>query len=97
MEYLTLSQVTGLVKQTLSALDHEFWIAAEIVKFNHHAYSGHCYLELAEKKNDTVIAQIKGNIWAATYSVLREEFKKATEHGTGTGDENTHACKSHIP
>jgi exonuclease VII large subunit len=63
MNYLTLGELTNLIKTTLqSALSNDYWIIAEIAKINYHYNSGHCYIDLVEKQEDTVIAQMRATI-----------------------------------
>ena len=77
-QFLTLSQLGGLVKGALSVLDEELWVAAEIARLNYHPSSGHCYLELVEKSEDKVIAQMKGTIWARVFGPLHANFQALT-------------------
>ncbi len=39
---------------------------------------GHCYVDLIEKDDTTIIAQMGARIWASTYKILSDEFQKAT-------------------
>jgi len=48
MDYLSLSQLGGLIKGALAALNDDYWVAAEIAKLGCHPSSGHCYVELVE-------------------------------------------------
>ncbi len=50
------------------------WIKAEMNKLNHYRQSGHCYPELVEKKDDKIIAQVRGNLWKADYQQINDRF-----------------------
>jgi exodeoxyribonuclease VII large subunit len=74
----SLSQLNTAIRETLeSAFPDTFWVVAEIAKAQCYP-KGHCYLELVEKKDDAVIAQMRANIWAYTYRNLSQKFEKAT-------------------
>ncbi len=71
-----LTQVKNALK---SHLPHSWWVIAEIseIKVN---FSGHCYLELAEKNEDTdsMKARVRATIWASAYRMIQPYFKTAT-------------------
>ncbi len=55
----------------------DVWIVAEIADVKS-ASSGHCYLELVEKKQDKIIARIKANVWSFQYQKIAMEFYSVT-------------------
>ncbi len=76
MNYLTLKELSNLVKTTIqSVLFDDYWVIAEIAKINYHHNSGHCYIDLVEKQEDAVIAQMRATIWARNYKQIREKFQ----------------------
>lgn len=76
MNYLTLKELSNLVKTTIqSVLFDDYWVIAEIAKINYHHNSGHCYIDLVEKKEDAVIAQMRATIWVRNYRQIRENFQ----------------------
>ena len=80
MEPLGLCQLNGLVKQALkSRFPDAFLVVAEIADIKENR-SGHCYLELVEKResDDAVIASARATIWAYTYRMLKPYFEAAT-------------------
>jgi len=79
MNYLSLGEFANLIKTTVqSALSNDYWIIAEIAKINYHYNSGHCYIDLVEKQEDTVIAQMRATIWARAYRTVCLKFQNAT-------------------
>lgn len=79
MEYLTLSEIASLVKSAIqSTLPDDYWVIAEIAQVNCHYTSGHCYLDLAEKKDDLVMAKMRATIWARNFSRISPNFKALT-------------------
>lgn len=76
--FMTLSQLAAIIKKTIDgSLAGEYWVIGEIASISVHA-SGHCYLELVEKKGDKTIAKIKSTIWQSQYSRISPQFKKVT-------------------
>ena len=79
MNFLTLKELSILIKSTIqSELFEEYWVIAEIAKISFHHNSGHCYIDLVEKQEDTVSAQMRATIWARKYSQIRMKFVRAT-------------------
>lgn len=71
----SLSSLTHSIMNVVNAhCNKVVWIKAEIVKLNYYPKSGHCYPTLVEKKNGKVIAELRGNIWAAQYEAIRKKF-----------------------
>jgi exodeoxyribonuclease VII large subunit len=73
-----LSELNGLIKSVLSeTLPGAYWVVAETAecKLNQR---GHCYMELVEKEDNKVVAQIKATIWAYDYRRIGQKFKNAT-------------------
>ncbi len=75
---LTLFELSQQIK---NALDETFrgavWIVAEISEMKENR-SGHCYLELIEKKDDIIIARARATIWSYTYRMLKPYFETST-------------------
>lgn len=55
-----------------------FWVRCEISRISLHTQSGHCYLELIDKNETTIVAQQRGIIWADKYNAISEKFKAVT-------------------
>ena len=80
MEALGLYQLNNMVKQVFKKSFPELLlVVAEIADIKENR-SGHCYLELVEKKEneDTIIAMARATIWAFTYRMLKPYFETTT-------------------
>lgn len=72
--FISLSLLNQLIKETVQGnFMEDLWLVAEIADVRS-AASGHCYLELVEKKNDKILARIKANIWSYQYSKIAGNF-----------------------
>jgi exodeoxyribonuclease VII large subunit len=73
----SLLEVTLSIQKTLSArYARSFWVKAEMNKLNLYPQSGHCYPELIEKKEGTLIAQVKAILWKDDYISINNNFLK---------------------
>ncbi|MGC2063471.1 MAG: exodeoxyribonuclease VII large subunit [Thermodesulfovibrionales bacterium] len=74
----SLSELNAAVRETLElTFPDAVWVIAEIAEARSNP-KGHCYLELVEKRDNTIIAQIKANAWSYTYRSIAPRFEKAT-------------------
>lgn len=72
----SLLEVAQSIKKTLSErYRSSFWVKAEMNKLNLYSHSGHCYPELVEKKEDTVVAQLKATLWKEDYLRINAHFQ----------------------
>lgn len=86
MHYLSLRELGSLIKSAIqSTLIDEYWVTAEIAQINCHYNSGHCYIELVEKKDDSVMAQMRATIWARDYRKITAAFLNLTGQELQTG------------
>lgn len=77
---IKLSELNGKVRQVIAgAFTERVWIVAEISEMKTNR-SGHCYLVLIEKdeESDAVIAQARATIWSYTFRMLRPYFETTT-------------------
>ncbi len=77
---MTLSEFNFLIKDVLNeAFPEKYWVTAEIADCKTNA-SGHCYLELIEKKagGDQLLARSKAVIWSNVWFMLAAQFQMAT-------------------
>ncbi|MFW5820107.1 MAG: exodeoxyribonuclease VII large subunit [Bacteroidota bacterium] len=84
---LTLSKLTTLIRQTLNAgFPDQFWVIAEISEF-HLNSSGHAYLELVEKSQDSqkTLARMRATIWSYSFRMLRPYFEGTTGYQFSAG------------
>lgn len=73
----SLLEVTKSIQRTLSErYSSAFWVKAEMNKLNHYSYSGHCYPELLEKRDNKVVAQVKSILWKSDYQSINQKFLK---------------------
>ena len=75
-----LKLLQELIKEALEDnFDRQLWVRAEIWDISVNA-SGHCYLTLVEKDEETsnIVAKAQAIIWASTFRVLRPYFETAT-------------------
>lgn len=77
---MTLSEFNFLLKEVLNdAFPERYWVTAEIADCKTNA-SGHCYLELIEKKagSDKLLARQKAVIWSNVWFLLSSQFQLTT-------------------
>ena len=87
MESLTLYELNNRVKQVLKKeFAESVWVRAEITEIQLNR-SGHCYLQLADKKetDDSVVATARATIWAFIFRTLRPYFETMTGRALGKG------------
>lgn len=76
--YFTLFELNNMIRNALeSAIPGACWVLAEIAEAKCNQ-KGHCYLDLVEKKDEKIIAQLKANIWSYEYRKLGNKFETAT-------------------
>jgi len=79
MSARSLSELLQQVRESLRAsFPDAVWVVAEILEI-HENRSGHCYLELIEKseESDSILARVRGTIWSSRYRMLRPYFEAA--------------------
>ncbi|MGD9977615.1 MAG: exodeoxyribonuclease VII large subunit [Bacteroidales bacterium] len=84
---LTLFELNKLVKDVITkSLPGNYWVMAEISEINEHP-SGHCYLELIQKdeNTDSIKARVRANIWSYTYRMLKPYFETTTNRALAKG------------
>lgn len=87
MKPLSLYELNGLVRDTLTAtLDTDYWLAAELSEVRV-AQGGHCYVEFIEKdkRGNALLAKARGNIWRPVYTLLAPYFERTTGHPLAAG------------
>ncbi|MGK7395268.1 MAG: exodeoxyribonuclease VII large subunit [Candidatus Cyclobacteriaceae bacterium M3_2C_046] len=78
MEHFSLLELNQLIKSTLdSSLEPSYWVVAEIGEMRINQ-KGHCYMELVEKEDDTLLAKIRANIWSYAFRNISGWFEKIT-------------------
>lgn len=87
MKALTLLELNWMVRNGLRDMFPEtYWVLAEVSECKEN-YSGHCYLELIQKKEgqDLICAKSRATIWAKTWAELGPYFEKQTGSKLRTG------------
>ena len=77
---MTLQELNRLVRSNLrQSMPDTYWVQAEVSECKEH-FSGHCYLELIQKKEgeDTLCAKARATIWANTWQTLGAYFAEQT-------------------
>jgi exodeoxyribonuclease VII large subunit len=77
-QQFTLSGLNQSIKETLQeTFPAPVWVVAEISELKENR-TGHCYLELIEKEDNTIIARSRATIWSYTYRMLKPYFETST-------------------
>jgi exodeoxyribonuclease VII large subunit len=75
---LTLSQLNESIKDALlDSFPTTVWVMAEVSELKENR-SGHCYLELIEKEENSIIARSRATIWSYTFRMLKPYFETTT-------------------
>jgi len=80
METLTLQELNCMVRNNIrQQFPETYWVQAEVSECKAH-FSGHCYLELIQRKTDqqAICAKARATIWASTWAVLGPYFESQT-------------------
>ncbi len=84
--HLTLHQLSMHVKDAIEGnFMQQIWVVAEIAAMNVNQSSGHCYLELVEKKDKTTLAKMRANIWSFKLQHLLNQFFQVTGNNLQAG------------
>ncbi|KJU85795.1 Exodeoxyribonuclease VII large subunit [Candidatus Magnetobacterium bavaricum] len=73
--------IRDIISQTFS---DAYYITAEIASLNVDA-KGHCYMELVEKDDTTIKAQLRAAIWSSRYKGIAREFQTVTARPLSKG------------
>ena len=77
-QQFTLSELNQSIKETLqNTFPAPVWVVAEVSEMKENR-TGHCYLELIEKEENTIIARSRATIWSYTYRMLKPYFETTT-------------------
>jgi exodeoxyribonuclease VII large subunit len=63
--------IKGVLRSTYA---QSYWVRAEINTINHYPASGHCYPDLVEKQNGSIVAQMRANLWKGDYQRINATF-----------------------
>lgn len=80
MEPLTLLDLNTMVRNQLrKSFSDSYWVQAEVSECKEH-FSGHCYLELIQKRkeSDAINAKARATIWSNVWLDLKPYFEEKT-------------------
>ena len=84
--HYTLRQLNFMVRDAIEMqLPDEYWVEAELSECRER--SGHCYMELTEKdeNTNTPIARASAKCWRQTWQLLQPAFERTTGQSLGAG------------
>ncbi len=82
----SLFELTGNIREVLQeAYPDCYWIKAEIAKLNFYPKSGHCYVDLVDKQERNIRAQMRATIWASAYQMISDKFRDQTRENLRDG------------
>ena len=74
---LTLYQLNNLVREVIGySLSDTYWVEAELAECRESG--GHCYMDLVQKDEDTLVARAQARCWRSTWSYVLPKFMKVT-------------------
>lgn len=78
MDPISLLELNQVIKDTLSkTLAPSYWVVAEIGELRV-TQKGHCYLELVQKEDGSLLSKSRATIWSYTYRNLNGWFEAIT-------------------
>jgi len=73
-QHFTLKQVADSIQKTISErYSRTYWVTAEMYKLNA-TRKGHCYPELVQRENDTIVVEMRATLWKSNYDRIRQRF-----------------------
>ncbi len=82
----SLFEVAEHIKEALQvALPDFYWIKAEIAKLNYYHQSGHCYVDLVDKQEKMIKAEMRATIWSSNYQMITTKFRQQTREDIRDG------------
>jgi exodeoxyribonuclease VII large subunit len=82
----SLSEVAESLKEAIQVnFPDAYWIKAEIAKLNYYYKSGHCYLDLVDRQDKVVRAEMRATIWAGTFQMISGKFRQVTREDLHDG------------
>ena len=84
---LDLLELQNLVREGLESLFPErLWVKAELASVNA-KLGGHCYMELVQTQEGTVVSKARANIWASRWKTIKPYFESVTGSSLSPGME----------
>ena len=73
----TLHEANQMVRLAIEGmLSESYWVQAELSEVRESR--GHCYMELVETDQNTLVARASAKCWASTWRLLRSHFERVT-------------------
>lgn len=86
-DYIELAVLTAVLKDGIEdAFPGQVWVKAEISGLSH-KQNGHCYLDLSQSRKGSVVAKVKGTVWASRWNYIDQYFRSVTGSSLGVGME----------
>lgn len=75
-QVFTLKQVAQSIQKIIAERYQSlYWVQAEVHRLNY-TTKGHCYPELVQKENDTIVVDMRGTIWKSNYDKISKNFSE---------------------
>lgn len=82
----SLFELAGNIREVLREVYPDvYWIKAEIAKLNFYPKSGHCYVDLVDKQDMVIRAEMRATIWASSYPMISSKFRQQTRENLRDG------------
>nr|WP_294859209.1 exodeoxyribonuclease VII large subunit [uncultured Fluviicola sp.] len=73
-QHFTLKQVAESIRKTIAErYSRTYWVTAEMHKLNQ-TRKGHCYPELVQKEDDSIVVEMRGTIWKQNFELIQQKF-----------------------
>lgn len=78
MEFVELITLQNRIKEgLLDCFPQSLWVKAEVAQIQHRS-NGHCYMDLAQSDESSIVAKVKAVIWRNRYNLIARAFYDAT-------------------
>lgn len=82
----SLFELAGTIREVLQGAYPDFyWIKAEIANLNFYPKSGHCYVDLVDKRDRTIRAEMRATIWSSVYQMISAKFRQQARENLRDG------------
>ncbi len=81
--YELMTSIQSILGKTYAG--RHYWIRCEVSRISLHSQTGHCYLEIIDKNDTSIVAQLKAMIWSDKYKSICQKFESATNTPLANG------------
>ncbi|MDR0801546.1 exodeoxyribonuclease VII large subunit [Fluviicola sp.] len=86
-QHFTLKQVAESIRRTITErYSRTYWVMAEMHKLNA-TRKGHCYPELVQKEEDSIVVEMRGMIWKQQFERIQQKFHEVVKEPLHDGME----------